>query len=76
MRYVPSEKMLINAYKAVAIPRPLDYMKRFGMSVAPSSMYSGDEIAPLPSSKVDQLAQMDAYDAMMQKEELKDESKQ
>lgn len=73
MIYIPDEKMHINAYKAVAIPRPLDYMKRFGMSVAPSNMYSGDEMAPLPSSKVDQLAAMDAYDAMMQREEQKTE---
>lgn len=74
MRYIPDVKMRINAYKAVAIPRPLDYMKRFGMSVAPSNLYSGDELAPLPSSKVDQLAQMEAYDAMMQREEAKNKN--
>lgn len=67
--YFPDEKMKVNAFKAVAIPRPCDYMKRFGASSAPANMYSGDERVPLPQSKVDMLADAEAYDAMMQKVE-------
>lgn len=67
--YVPDEKMRINAYKAVAIPRPVEYMRRFGRSIAPSNLYSGDEYPPLPQNKVDTLADAAAYDAMMQREE-------
>lgn len=68
--YVPDEKMKVNAWKAVAIPRPIEFMKRFGRSIAPSNLYSGDEYAPLPKDKVSMLADADAYDAMMQKVEL------
>lgn len=62
--------MKVNRFKAVAIPRPVEYMRRFGGANTPSSMYSGDELSPLPKSKVDMLADAEAYDAMMQKEEL------
>lgn len=72
--YVPDEKMRINQYKAVAIPRPVAYMQRFGRSIAPSNLYSGDQFAPLPSNKVDMLADADRYDAMMQREELENSS--
>ena len=68
--YVPDEKMRINKYKPVAIPRPVEYMKRFGRSIAPSNLYTGDETAQFPSNKVDMLADADAYDQMMQKVEL------
>lgn len=68
--YVPDEKMKINKFRIVAIPKPIEYMKRFGTADMPSSSYSGDEFAPLPQSKVDMLADADRYDAMMQKVEL------
>lgn len=71
--YVPDEKMKINKFKLVSIPRNCEYMRRFGNSVAPSNMYTGDEPAPLPRNKVDMLADADAYDAMMQKVELQKE---
>lgn len=68
--YFPSEDMKINRFKVVAIPRPLEYMARFGGANMPSSMYSGDDVAPLPRQKVDMLADAEAYDSMMQKVEL------
>lgn len=68
--YVPDEKMKINKFRVVAIPRPIEYMQRFGSADVPSSSYSGDEYAPLPKNKVDMLADADRYDAMMQKVEL------
>ena len=68
--YVPDEKMKINKFRIVAIPRPIDYMQRFGSADMPSSSYSGEEYAPLPRNKVDMLADADRYDAMMQKVEL------
>lgn len=68
--YVPDEKMKINKFRIVAIPKPIEYMQRFGSAEMPSSSYSGDEYAPLPKNKVDMLADADAYDAMMQKVEL------
>lgn len=67
--YFPDEKMRVNRFKVVAIPRPCEYMRRFGATVAPKSMYSGEEFAPLPRNKVDMMADADAYDRMMQKVE-------
>ena len=71
--YFPDEKMKINKFRLVAIPRNCEYMQRFGASVAPSNMYTGDEYAPLPKNKVDMLADADAYDAMMQRVEQEKE---
>ena len=68
--YVPDEKMKVNKFRVVAIPRPIEYMSRFGTADMPSSSYSGDEYVPLPRNKVDMLADADRYDAMMQKVEL------
>lgn len=73
--YVPDEKMRINKFKIVDIPRPIEYMKRFGSAEVPSSSYSGDEFAPLPQNKIDMLADADRYDALMQKVELEKQSK-
>ena len=68
--FVPDEKMKINKFRQVAIPKPIEYMQRFGTASMPSSAYSGDEFAPLPRNKVDMLADADRYDEMMQKVEL------
>lgn len=68
--FVPDEKMKINKFRVVAIPKPIEFMQRFGSADMPSSSYSGDEFAPLPKNKVDMLADADAYDALMQKVEL------
>lgn len=68
--YVPSEDMKINRFRAVSIPRPIEYMRRFGAAAAPASAYTGEEFAPLPRNKVDYLADAERYDAMMQREEL------
>lgn len=72
--YVPDEKMRINRFKSVAIPRNADYLVRLGMSTLPASMYTGEEMADLPKQKVDVLAYAEQYDAMMQREELKREA--
>lgn len=72
--YVPDEKMKINKFRQVAIPRPIEFMQRFGSAEVPSSSYSGDEFAPLPRSKVDMLADAERYDAMMQKVEQEKEA--
>lgn len=67
--YFPDEKMKVNAFKVVAIPRPIEYMRRFGGASMPSSSYTGDELAPIGQNKVDMLSDVEAYDRMMQKEE-------
>lgn len=67
--YVPSEDMKVNRFQQVAIPRPVEYMRRFGALRAPANQYTGDDPAIMPQNKVDMLAYADAYDAMMQREE-------
>lgn len=68
--YVPDEKLKINKFVQVAIPRTVEFVKRFGNVSPASSLYSGDELAPLPETKMDSLADIDRYDQMMQREEL------
>ena len=68
--FVPSEDMKVNRFQQVAIPRPCEYMRRFGALRALATQFTGDDIAPLPQNKVDSFAQMEAYDAMMQREEM------
>lgn len=67
--YVPSDDLKINRFQQVAIPRPVEYMQRFGALRAPANQYTGDDLASFPQNKVDMLAYAEAYDAMMQREE-------
>lgn len=67
--YVPNDDIKVNRFQQVAIPRPCEYMRRFGALRAPANQYTGDELAPVPQNKVDNLAYMEAYDAMKQREE-------
>lgn len=67
--FIP-EELKLNKFVNVPIPENRDYFARFGTTkVAQDSAYTGDQNAPLPKSKIDSLADMDAYDRMMQEEE-------
>ena len=68
--FVPDDKLKVNKFRIVAIPRPIEFMTRFGVANMPSSAFSGDELAPIPKDKVSMLADAELYDAMMQKVEL------
>lgn len=68
--WFPDEKMDINKFVDVAIPSKSHYLQRFGFTSAPASSYTGDEFAPLPKDKIASIADMEAYDKMMQQEEL------
>lgn len=67
--WFPDEKMDINKFVDVAVPSKSHYLQRFGFTSAPASMYTGNEFAPLPKDKIASIADMEAYDAMMQNEE-------
>lgn len=67
--YVPSEDMKINRFQQVAIPRPVEFMRRFGALRAPANQFTGDDPAMYQQNKVDMLAYAEQYDAMMQREE-------
>lgn len=67
--FFPDEKMKVNRFHDVAIPRNAEYFARFGFAVSPGSNYSGDELAPVPMNKTDMLVDMERYDAMKQAEE-------
>lgn len=66
------EKLKLNRFKVVNIPSNKDYFQRFGSRTMPETMYSGDEVVPLASRKIDQIVDYDAYDRMMQEKELED----
>jgi len=62
------EEMRLNKFVPVDIPSPRSYFQRLGAGTLPASQYSGDESIP-SGNKVDNLAYMDQYDKMKQKEE-------
>lgn len=63
--------MRLNKFVDVAIPKNSDYFLRMNGAFPniPNGAYSGDEIVPPPDRLVDKLADMDAYDRMMQRKE-------
>lgn len=67
--YCPNDKMKINKFKLVAIPRNVAYIKRFGRVVAPANQFTGEQYAPMSMNKVDSFAALERYDAMMQEKE-------
>ena len=69
--WFPDEKMDINKFVVTHIPPKSHYLQRFGFTSAPASLYTGDEPAPMPKDKISSIADMEAYDQMMQQEELK-----
>lgn len=64
------EKLKLNRFKVVNLPSNKDLFSRFGKKSMPENLYTGDDMAPQASRKIDQIADYDAYDRMMQQEEL------
>ena len=52
--YVPDDKLKVNKFRIVAIPRPIEFMARFGVANMPSSAFSGDELAPNQDHEAEQ----------------------
>lgn len=61
--------MDINKFVEVHVPSKSTYLAKFGFASAPASYYTGDEYAPIPKDKIQSIADIEAYDAMMQQEE-------
>lgn len=61
--------MKINKFKVVAIPRNVEYVKRFGSQTVLSSQYTGDKSAPRSATKVDMLYQAELMDLQDQRSE-------
>lgn len=58
--FVP-DKMKLNKFKLVHLPRPIEYVQRFGLINSPSVKYSGDDISsPFRLNKTEQLAQAES----------------
>ena len=72
--FFPDPKMDVNKFQAVHIPSKSSYLEKFGFSKAPSSMFTGDEYAPIAKDKVSSIAEMEAYDEMMNKKELESDN--
>lgn len=74
--YIP-EKLRNNKFRQVAIPKRRDLFARFGFATPSESLFAGDdEFIPSAGRKTDILADMDAYDKMMAREEAAAASKQ
>lgn len=69
--YVP-EKLKLNRFKLVAIPKKMEYFQRFGANAAPLPT-SGDEVAPHQERKIEQVRataeDLEAWDKAKQAEE-------
>lgn len=53
--YIP-EKMKLNKFRLCSIPRNRDYFVRYGFAAPGSNSFTGDELAPMPSNKIEQVA--------------------
>lgn len=72
--FVP-DKLKLNKFVHVRIPSNKEYFGRVGLSSpGTSNQYTGDELAPMGKSKIDTLADMDAYDRLMQSKELENKN--
>lgn len=72
--FCPDEKMKINRFTPVAIPRNCEYMRRFGKSTPMSNQYTGDNRIPLNGNKVDMLYQSELMDLQQQKLDSENEA--
>lgn len=71
--YCPDEKMKINKFKLVAIPRNCEYMRRFGKQTTLNNQYTGEKRAPIAGNKVDMLYQSELMDLQDQRSESQNE---
>lgn len=60
---------MVNKFTYVRIPKNREYFERFGNVTPMNNMYTGDELMPEQKTKVDEIADYEAYDKMMQEEE-------
>lgn len=67
--YVPDEKMKVNKFRIVAIPRNVEYMRRFGKAETPSNQYTGDQRAQMAMNKVEVLGNADYLNELQMREE-------
>lgn len=74
--YIP-EKLKLNRFKVVNLASNKDLFARFGSRSVGENLYTGDDdAAPVASRKMDQIVDFDAYDRMMQEEELRNVNEQ
>lgn len=72
--FVP-DKLKLNKFVHVRIPSNKEYFARVGLSsTGLSNQYTGDELADTGKTKIDSIADMDAYDRFMQSKELENKN--
>ena len=73
---VIEEKMKLNKFQQVSIPKPSDMFARLGFRQTPASEFAGDQTLPT-GNKVDQLGeQMKMYEQYAEEEARKAAQKQ
>lgn len=65
--YIP-KAFKLNKFKDVHIPDAKNLLSRYGFNSMPEGAYSGEESAPMPTTKIDTLAFMAERDRMMENE--------
>lgn len=69
--FIP-EKMKLNRFQHVNIPKNRSYFSRYGFNNMDENSYTGDEVAPPSRSKIDTLALMDERDKELLSQEGND----
>lgn len=70
--YIPVSLKKVNEFRDVAIPSNRSYFARLGEMTPPPSQYTGEEVALMGQSKIDQIADYEAYARQMDNESKSD----
>lgn len=62
--YIPDELKKVNKFVDVAIPSNRSYFSRIGEVQLSPSQFTGDEVAPMNLSKIEQISDYEQYVAM------------
>lgn len=66
--FVP-EKLRLNLFKPVLIPKNSEFVKRYGLVASPSAHYTGDVLALINQDKIQSLMEGERIMDMLNKED-------
>lgn len=71
--FIPEEMKKANKFQDVAIPSNRSYFSRLGEVTAPSTQFTGDEVARMNQDKISQIEDYAAYAESLANESTKSE---
>ena len=61
-------KLKLNKFRDCAVPSNREYFQRFGFASPAATSFTGDDVAPEPMNKVEQMEDLQNYAEMKQRE--------